>query len=90
MDSTLGSTPPLESPSSVSTYEPLPPLASPPIPPYFVSPPKLELEPLPDSLKYVFYALKRPYLSLYLLFYLVIKKKNSFMSYPIIRVLLGG
>jgi len=38
----------------VSTYEPLPPLASSPMPPSIVSPPKLELKPLPDSLKYVF------------------------------------
>jgi len=30
------------------------PLASSPMPPSVVSPPKLELKPLPDSLKYVF------------------------------------
>jgi len=54
MDYSLDFTPYLESSSCVSTYEPLPPLASSPIPPSVVSPPKLELKPLPDSLKYVF------------------------------------
>ena len=53
MNSTLDSTPYLESSSWMSTYEPLPPLASSPMPPSVVSPPKLELKPLPDSLKYV-------------------------------------
>jgi len=38
----------------VFTYEPLSPLASSPLPPYVVSPPKLELKPLTDSHKYVF------------------------------------
>ena len=37
----------------MSTYEPLPSLASSPILPFVVSLPKLELKPLPDSLKYV-------------------------------------
>ena len=54
MDYSLDFTPYLESSSCVSTYEPLPPLASSPIPPSIVSPPQLELNPLPDSLKYVF------------------------------------
>jgi len=54
MDSTTNSTPYLEFSSWMSTYEPLPPLASSPMPPSIVSPPKLELKPLPDSLKYVF------------------------------------
>jgi len=53
-DLTLDSIPHLESSSCVSTYEPLPPLASSPMPPSIVSPPKLELKPLPDSIKYVF------------------------------------
>ena len=53
-DLTLDSIPHLESSSWVSTYEPLPPLASSPMPPSIVSPSKLELKPLPDSLKYVF------------------------------------
>jgi len=57
MDSTLNSTPHLES-SWVSTYEPLPPLASSHMPLFVVSPPKLELKPLLDSLKYVFLGLK--------------------------------
>jgi len=34
------------------------------MPPSIVSLSKLELKPLPDSIKYVFLALKRPYLSL--------------------------
>jgi len=54
LDSTLDSTHHLKSSSLVSTYEPLPPLASYPSPPSIVSPPKLELKPLLDSLKYVF------------------------------------
>ena len=54
MDSNLDSTPRLESSSRVSSYEPLPPLASSPMLPSVVSPPKLELKPLPHSLKYVF------------------------------------
>jgi len=54
MDSTLDFTHHLESSSWVSTYEPLPPLASSPMPPSVMLPPKLELKPLPDSLKYMF------------------------------------
>jgi len=58
MDSNLDSTPHLESSSWTSTYEPIPPLASSPEPPSIVSPPQLELKPLPDSVKYVFLCLK--------------------------------
>ena len=54
MDSTLDSTLYLESSSWMSTYEALPHFASSPMPPSIVSPPKLELKLLPDSLKYVF------------------------------------
>jgi len=58
MDSTLDSTAHLESSSWESTYKPLPPLASSPMPSSIVCPPKLELKPLPDSLKYVFLGTK--------------------------------
>ena len=54
MNSTFDSTPYLESSSWVSTYEPLTPLASSPMTPLIVSPRKLELKALPNSLKYVF------------------------------------
>ena len=53
MDSSLDSTPHLESFSWVSTYDPLLPLASSSMSPSVVSPPKRELKPLPNSLKYV-------------------------------------
>ena len=53
MDSTLDSAPHIESSSSVSTYEPRLSLVS-FMPSFVVSPPKLELKPLPNSLKYVF------------------------------------
>jgi len=53
MDSKLHSIPHLESSSWVSTYEPFLPLASSPMPPSVASPPKRELKPLLDSLKYV-------------------------------------
>jgi len=43
----------------VSTYEPLPSLASSPMPPSVVSPTKLKLKPLPNSLKYVFQGPKK-------------------------------
>jgi len=54
MDLTLDSIPHLDSSSWVSAYEPLPPLASSLMPSSIMSPPKLELKPLLDSLKYVF------------------------------------
>ena len=54
MDSNIDFTPHLESSSCLYTYEPLPSLAGSAMPTSLVSPSKLELKPLPDSLKYVF------------------------------------
>ena len=54
MDSTLDSTPHLDSSSWMSAYELLLPLDGSPMPHFVVFPPKLELKPLPNSLKYVF------------------------------------
>ena len=76
MDSTLDSTSHLKSSSWVSTYEPIPPLATFNIPPSIISPHRLELRLLVNPFKYVFLGLKRPDQLLYLLFCLVIKRKN--------------
>ena len=54
LDSTLDSISHLGSPSWAFIYDPLSPLVSSPMPLSVVSPPKRELKPLPNSLKYVF------------------------------------
>ena len=54
VNSLLDGTSPLESSSWVAKYEPLPPLADSPALSSIVSPPKLDLKPLPTTLKYVF------------------------------------
>jgi len=63
LDSTLDSTPYLESSSWLSSYELLPPLTISLMPPSIVSPPKVELKSPPNSLKYLSLGPKRPYLS---------------------------
>ena len=76
MDSIPNSTSHFESCSWVSTYEPLPTSASSSMAHFVVFPPKLKLKPLPDSLKYVFLGPEETLLSLYLIFYFVIKRKS--------------
>jgi len=90
IDSTLDFAPHLESSSWVSIYEPLPPLAGSPMPPFVVSSPKLELKPLPNSIKYVFLGPKETLPIIISSLLSCDQEEELIVSYLIIRVLLGG
>ena len=72
------------------TYEPLPPLASSPMLPSVVSPPKLELKPLHDLLKYVFPGPKETLPLIISSFLSCDQEKELIIVLSDQRVLLGG